>query len=56
MTMDVRKDMPETRIDKEAFRKRFFQALHDPAFDRAKPELDRALQLVRGPSERRRVQ
>ena len=53
MTMDVRKGMPETRIGKEAFRKRFFQAFYDPE---VKPELDRALELVRGPSERRRVQ
>jgi hypothetical protein len=46
MTSDVRKGMPETQIDKEAFRKRFLQAFYDPAFDKAKPELDRAMELA----------
>jgi multimeric flavodoxin WrbA len=46
MTSDVRKGMPETKVDKEAFRRRFYQAFYDPAFDTVKPELDRAMELA----------
>jgi multimeric flavodoxin WrbA len=46
MTIDVRKGMPEARIDKQAFRQRFFRNFDDPAFDQVKPELDRALELA----------
>jgi hypothetical protein len=38
--------MPQTPIDKETFRKRFFQGFYDPAFDTMKRELDRALELA----------
>ena len=34
MAIDVRTGMPETKIDSEAFRKRFLQTFCDPAFDK----------------------